>query len=727
MNTQDLRKILEESKNKFNIFADRSVLAQYSLTVADLLQLVKDFLSDEEKGQLFELEHFKKLPSHVRCRILQEISNSEIKLAILENASAVSDLENYHILALIQSLDSNSKLKILHNSKFLEEHEIKNYDINKIVTGLDDDAKLTIITDISFTKDELHLKDYQIADAISSLQSEEAKLQLIDRYDFKKYQIMDILKNFSDKSKESIILNNKYGLERNHLVEIIAILSSDSLVQFIRNNKKFMEQNGITPYRISKRLSKDEQLQFTSRIEEMGLSLKEKRQIFATLSQEAKNEIDVAKLPEEYRTAIEMQVENDSKNYATFGKINLDFSKDMELYKGLDELIYLNPMELPIEHKDKILELCRICPEIKIGDDLGLGYSTSQEYINAEMWIASVFKEMDENWSSIQKIAYIDNAIGKKISYSPDFDTEVFNPNDSRALWKIIDSGYGVCNGIAQVEKYMLGQIGVEAEMASGINHSFLKLKNVELPNPDGTKSIGDTILDPTWNLMMQRYGAKPGNFCKSYAEIRKNDIDANRIDRACHKNDEELASATLNLDDKCLRSIYTSIGLADKEGKFPIQVLFNKCKSIDDLGLPAKEELKRQLEELKEYYPDFAKCQNSTIGILQCVALNQKNLQFNRCVVNRVYARDDSSKRPVLYVYADLPEAGKQFYFVDTQRGEFIETTQKEFEAKFECYEMDLEKTEGHRPWEDKAEINKQDELEHSSGRVVAQEGEER
>ena len=392
MNTQDLRKILEESKNKFNIFADRSVLAQYSLTVADLLQLVKDFLSDEEKGQLFELEHFKKLPSHVRCRILQEISNSEIKLAILENASAVSDLENYHILALIQSLDSNSKLKILHNSKFLEEHEIKNYDINKIVTGLDDDAKLTIITDISFTKDELHLKDYQIADAISSLQSEEAKLQLIDRYDFKKYQIMDILKNFSDKSKESIILNNKYGLERNHLVEIIAILSSDSLVQFIRNNKKFMEQNGITPYRISKRLSKDEQLQFTSRIEEMGLSLKEKRQIFATLSQEAKNEIDVAKLPEEYRTAIEMQVENDSKNYATFGKINLDFSKDMELYKGLDELIYLNPMELPIEHKDKILELCRICPEIKIGDDLGLGYSTSQEYINAEMWIASVFK-----------------------------------------------------------------------------------------------------------------------------------------------------------------------------------------------------------------------------------------------------------------------------------------------------------------------------------------------
>ena len=101
MNAQDLIKLLEESKNKFNIFVDRSVLAQYSLTVADLLQLVNDFLSDEEKGQLFELEHFKKLPSHVRCRILQEISNSETKLAVLENPSAVSDLETHHILNVI--------------------------------------------------------------------------------------------------------------------------------------------------------------------------------------------------------------------------------------------------------------------------------------------------------------------------------------------------------------------------------------------------------------------------------------------------------------------------------------------------------------------------------------------------------------------------------------------------------------------------------------------------
>ena len=47
MNAQDLKKLLENTNNKFNIFADRSVLVQYSLTVADLLQLLNEFLSDE--------------------------------------------------------------------------------------------------------------------------------------------------------------------------------------------------------------------------------------------------------------------------------------------------------------------------------------------------------------------------------------------------------------------------------------------------------------------------------------------------------------------------------------------------------------------------------------------------------------------------------------------------------------------------------------------------------
>ena len=726
MNAQDLKKLLENTNNKFNIFTDRSVLVQYSLTVADLLQLLNEFLSDEEKGRLFELEHFKKLSPNLKSQILQDISDSKIKLTILKKPELIEGLDAYYITKIIFTLDENARFSIIEDLNFLKNYKIDNYDINKIIKSLGDKYKLQVLSNKSLVS-ELELRDYQISELIAEIQDEATKLKLMDAYKIKSHRTLEILQTFSDKSKSQIILNNEFGLARNHLIKLISSLNTESIAQFIIENREFMQKNNIAPYNITKMLTTEKQLEIIQNIENMGLSLAEKRQVFVTLDQEAKEKIDLENLPLEYRTAIEMKVGDDMGTLPKMGKIEVDFNKDLAIYQGLDELIYLNPMKIPSENRGKVLELCKMCPNIKLNDSMEFGYSTVQEFLEAENWIASVFQKIDANWSDIQKIAYIDNAIGKKISYSPDFDTEVFNIADSRALWKIIASGYGVCNGIAQVEKYMLGRIGVEAEEVAGMNHAFLKLKNVQLPNPDGTINVGDTILDPTWNLMMQRYGARPGNFCKSYAEIRKNDIDSQGRDTGCHRNDDELASATLNLDDACLRSIYTSIGLADENGKFPMQALLNKCKSIDDLRLPVAEELKRELNAIKEYCPDFAKCQNSTTGILQCAVLRQENLNFNKCVVSRVYAREDLEKKPVLYVYADLPEMGKQFYFADEQKGEFIQTTQQEFEAKFECYQTDLTKAKGHRPWESITEINKQENLAHSSGKIASQESEGR
>ena len=215
---------------------------------------------------------------------------------------------------------------------------------------------------------------------------------------------------------------------------------------------------------------------------------------------------------------------------------------------------------------------------------------------------------------------------------------------------------------------------------------------------------MGDTILDPTWNLKAHRYHAKPEKFCKNYQEIRQNDIDKNGVDTKCHENDEQLADVTLGLTDKSLREVFKSLGLTDKDGAFLIKELFEKSKLIDNSNLPEEEWIKQQFSLLADYCPEFATCQNETISILRAVIFNQENQQFNRCVVNRVYERDDKTKRPVLYVYMNLPESGKKFYFADKDIGQFVELSQKEFEARFECYEKDLQEQKGHRPWQDLA-----------------------
>ena len=119
----------------------------------------------------------------------------------------------------------------------------------------------------------------------------------------------------------------------------------------------------------------------------------------------------------------------------------------------------------------------------------------------------------------------------------------------------------GYATGVANLEKYMLNRVGIEAERVSSGSHSFIRLKDIEIPTDEGMKR-GDTLLDPTWNMANHRFGARPEHFCLSYEEIRKADITDEGIDRKCHEN-EELAEVELKIDDSHLREIYTSIRIS--------------------------------------------------------------------------------------------------------------------------------------------------------------------
>ena len=727
MNAEDLRNLLENSNDRFNIFKDKDIFSKYNLNIAELKELIEKFLVDEQKVKLFELEHFKGLNTFVRYSILQTILDDKIMMEVLTKSDITSDFEGYKIMTIIDSLGSDNKEKILHMKDFLQEHDIKDYEIRNIIKSLNEKSKKDILLDKNFIIEELKLEEYQVLDLITSLEDEESKLEMIPFYELKEYQIAQVVKTLSDTSKTEILLNNKYEFGRQFKTEIISTMSVDLIVKFINENKEFMKESKISPYQVTKILDKEKQIEFISKLEDTDLSIEEKRKILATISEETKENIDTTNFSQEYITAIEMQIGNKSSEINSMGKVIIDFSKDLEIYRGLDEIIYLNPMELIDIDKSKILELCGICPEIKIHDNIGLCPSTTEEYKNGELWVESVLQGIDSKWSDIQKVAFIDHAIGKKISYSPDFDTEISDEGNARALWKIIDSGYGVCNGIAQVEQYVLSKVGIEAEKVSAPKHAFLKLKNIEIPNKEGGTTKGDTILDPTWNLTAHRYGGRPQNFCRSYDEIRKHDIRNDGTDAECHKNDEKLASATLELDEQSLRKIFTSIGLTDKDGNFPIKALIDKSKAIDDCNLPTEESIKKQLALLAEYCPEFATCQNSTIDAISQIVLNQENLTLDKCVVNRVYAKEDGDKRPVLYVYVDSQEFGKKFYIPDTKTKQFAEIASEEFISRFECYEMDMKKQNGYRPWETVEEAQKVEDLTRSSGNVVASKGDDR
>lgn len=348
------------------------------------------------------------------------------------------------------------------------------------------------------------------------------------------------------------------------------------------------------------------------------------------------------------------------------------------------------------EQRSTFMRLCDICPNLQVLSSVNNEYavaSTGAEYKKAEEWITYVLDSLEPEYSDAQKIAVIDNAIGKKISFSPDRGTEVFDKYDSRALWKIISSGYGVCNGISRVEQYMLERIGIQSEIIRSANHAFLKLKDIGLPLANGEIVKGNTILDPTWNLTSNKFGGKPDSFCISYEMARKNDIDTKGKDHNCHKNDEELKDVILGLDEQSLRQLFASVGLADKDGKFPISDLEKKSEILHTFYANEPEQnVSKQFLLLAQTYPEFATCPEETTTILKDILLSSKNLEFDKCAINRVYARTDKEKKPILFVYIDFGDSlGKRFYFANESKKEFIQLPQEEFVNQFECYDEDL------------------------------------
>lgn len=724
MNAGALRKRLEKTKDKFSIFANKEMLKQYHFNAKEFLDLISDFLSDEEKNRLFDYAHFTNLDPWIKGGIIGSISDENILLQMINNENIMSGLESYQTIALIKRLNDNTKLQLLHNQNFIQKYQIPDYELRNIVSTLSEQAQEKILLDVNFVTNQLHLAGHQIMKLVENLSNDEVKDKVLKIYPLENYQKVLILKTCSNRYKMEAILQEK-DFDKFHIISILQTLDRENLSEFLVEQREFCKGKGIAPYEVIQRLDSKRQKEFITNLDNFAFTLSEKREILATLNIDVKESIDTSNFPEEYKSALTIQMTDNGR------KIILDLERNLEDYKGLDHLISENPENFTEEQRLKFLKLCDICPNLEIESELNeviFWGAKAKDYKEAEEWISSVIDNLKPEYSKAQKMAVIDNAIGKKISYSPDFDTEVFNTSDCRALWKIISSGYGVCNGIAKVEQYILRRVGIESKMISSGNHSFLKIKDIELPLASGGVAKGNTILDPTWNLTSHRFGGKPDNFCISYEQARKNDIDEEGKDHYCHKNDEQLQDATLNLDEKSLRNLFTSVGLADKEGQFSIKDLLEKSTLVDIFFARQPEQnINKQFLLLRQACPEFATCQNSSMRILSDILLNNENLRFNKCVVNRVYSRNDKEKRPILYVYVDSNELGKKFYFASQEEGQFVGLSQEEFTEQFECYEEDLKRTNGLRPWEMMEQEKKEVDLSKSSGEIVAKEEAER
>lgn len=368
------------------------------------------------------------------------------------------------------------------------------------------------------------------------------------------------------------------------------------------------------------------------------------------------------------------------ESHYRYGKIKVDLDGDLSRYTGLDRLICLGGDNTDFE---KMKSLIEVCPSMKVyNEDDGKGFSsTADEYITAKEWIDKCISQIPEECTVLQKIALVDNMIGQQFCYSPDYETETHDAEGARAVWKVIASKKGVCIGISEVEVLMLKRLGVNAELILAPGHAFVKVSGLEIEKADGTVEIGNSIIDPTWNLAAHRFKGMPANFLVSYEEIRKHDIFSDGRDYMCHKNDRDLLDANFMLDEQSLRALYKSVGLTNEDGIFPIDEMNEMSDNMNEYKRNnPKENVDGQLRILKKFCPDFNSYIYESMKILRGNLLKKENMGIKKMSVSKIRSKTDEEAIPIICVYAIENNGDEMFFVADKESRGFKNYSREEF-----------------------------------------------
>lgn len=411
MNAQEFRKLLQETDDKLSIFASSETLRKCEFSINELVGIIRDFLSDEEISKLFDYSHFTKLDGFIKYSIIKLISDENVILQMLANDSIMNGVAIPQILNIIKIFSDEGKKQLLHIPGFVNNHQLTYIELRDIIYSLSDESRVEILTDIDLITNNLHLTDFKIAILAKSLSSEEAKKKILEIYPLSQDQKIDIITTFSVSSRLDILLKEQ-NLTRSDKITILQSLDVETLSEFLVRHKEFCFSNDIHPYEIILGLDDEQQKDFVAHLEHIDLTLNEKRAILAVLKETVKQSIDTTNFPEEYKTALSIQTTKSR------GRVILDLDRDLADYQGLDNLMRIYPEEFTSEQRARFIKICDICPNLQVvsnvnSDDVEYT-STGSEYKEAEEWIVSLIDSLNPEYSKAQKMAVIDNAIGKK-------------------------------------------------------------------------------------------------------------------------------------------------------------------------------------------------------------------------------------------------------------------------------------------------------------------------
>lgn len=342
-------------------------------------------------------------------------------------------------------------------------------------------------------------------------------------------------------------------------------------------------------------------------------------------------------------------------------------------------LVKVEPIQ-NAEYYEYLTEFIGNCNEdVKISNGL-VGRASKTEYLKGEEKIKEVLAEINTEWSTKQKLAYVHYKMGELISYIPDFNFAgkyVNSPmaNNSRNIWKSIVDEKSVCNGVTYIERNILSRMGIKTRELSSGTHSFLLTETEE----------GNIITDATWDLSNTLYKARPQYFGITYEDLRQQEEGLSNA----HKL-ENPPENVIEISDEELREIYHSIGLTREDRTFPFPML-DKLQEINSKEfISTEEKLKTFLNMLNKDFSKESTHLSETRNIIE-MCIEELGISKNNLKTRFVYQKEDEdSEKPYLIFHIDTEDLRDKIRFFDMDEMKFKDINLKEFDEKYKLHDLD-------------------------------------
>lgn len=352
------------------------------------------------------------------------------------------------------------------------------------------------------------------------------------------------------------------------------------------------------------------------------------------------------------------------------------------------------------EYYDEMIKFINECPDhIEIRNVHGKydSYAASkEEFLLGEKIIRDVISEINPEWDTFQKAAYVHYRMGSLVTYYPEAEKNGGDginagkqqDKDCRSIWRGLSTKNSLCAGVTAIQRCILARLGINTHELSSNTHSFMLIETEK----------GNIITDATHDLKNTLFKLKPNFFGVSYEELQRRDSGKS----TAHKLEKEPENVITFSDDE-LRGIYASIGLTNEKKAYlgPLQ-----RKLIADFK---EEKFETDEDKLKWMFDVFTtEFPKETLHLSEMRMMMETYIVYllgfpeNQLKTKFVYAKDDvNCEKPEYIVHLSNDELKEKVFMLNQEKVMFEAIGLKDFDARYTIHEFDISR--GQQPfWKD-------------------------